>query len=397
MKTVTVDGKEIGDGNPVYIVAEVGTTHRGRIDTALSLIIAAKEAGADAIKFQLINPDYFMSDRDVEFTYTNIHGHQITENMYDMFKKLEFAPDQWRQIKEVCESNGITFYLSVDHIPGIELCEELEIPMYKIGSWDVTNIPLIDAVGKMAKPVQLDTGPGSLEDLARAVNVLHDGCTLDRPILMYCTHAKTMANCNLRTLQFLKHNFDCPVGYSSDFAFHDLDLVALGMGANVLEKRLRPRNDNNPTGLPQELVQGHHDRDSLDPEEFKNYIALIREVEKGLGRVGVYPSLEDLSGAVHYCTSIHTSPGKELSNLVIQDGTPIIHRNHLDCRRPGIGIPPYMMDQMIGKIAARDIPGMKLLEWDDVVGGENGKIPDVPHSINDRVHTEIVQLEKGLD
>ena len=172
MKKVKIANHLIGEGEPGFVVVETGTTCNGNLETALRMVDRAKEAGADAIKFMLIDPDWFMSDRTVLYEYEWSKGRR-SENMYEMFKNLMFSAESWKKIRDHCRQQGIIFYVTVDHLPGVDLAEELEVPAYKLSSWDTANFPLIQRMASTRKPMVIDLGPTLLSDIEKLLNVIH--------------------------------------------------------------------------------------------------------------------------------------------------------------------------------------------------------------------------------
>jgi N,N'-diacetyllegionaminate synthase len=137
-----IAGRRIGAGEPVFIAVETGVTCNGSLETALGVVDAAADAGADAVKFMIIGADEFMSDRSVTYDYEWAGGRH-SENMYAMFKSLEFSRVDWKRIRQHCQDRGVIFYATVDYGAGVDLGEELGAGAYKLSSWDSANLPLI--------------------------------------------------------------------------------------------------------------------------------------------------------------------------------------------------------------------------------------------------------------
>jgi len=336
----------IGPGEPVFIVAETGTTSNGDLDTALRLVDAAKEAGADAIKFMMLGPDEFMSDQTVTYEYEWAGGHH-SENMYEMFKKLMFEPEEWFQIRDRCRQQKIIFYATVDYNSGVDLAEQLGVAGYKLSSWDITNFPLIQRMAKTGKPIQMDLGPASLSDIEKALDTIYSEGDEDA-ILVHCSHAKSDDGVHLRSVPYLQQVFQVPVGYSADSLETVPDIAAVALGAHLIEKRLTLNRS----------YFGHHHINAMEPEEFSNYVSIIRRVESLLGLSGVNPSPEDLRQKDLYYVSI-------VADQDIPADTEIT-RSMLACKRPGTGISPEFLDIIVGRRARRAIQCNELLTWQDI-------------------------------
>ena len=151
MSSIQLAKHQLTQGMCPLIIAEVGITANGDLPTALELIRAASEAKADGIKFMMIDPDYFMSDTSITYSYSWAGGTR-TENMYDMFRSLMFTPEEWNTIRQACDKVDLPFLLTVDYVPGIALAEQLGVAAYKLSSWDARHFPLITAMVKTKKP-----------------------------------------------------------------------------------------------------------------------------------------------------------------------------------------------------------------------------------------------------
>jgi len=346
VRTIRIGDRNIGSEAPVFIVAEVGTTSNGDIDTALKLVDAAKAAGVDAIKFMILGPDEFMSDKTVTYEYDWAGGHHV-ENMYEMFKNLMFTHDEWLKIRDHCKARGILFYATVDYLSGVELAESLDVPAYKLSSWDITNFPLIEKMAATKKPIQLDLGPASLSDIEKAVKVIHSKEN-DDVILVHCSHAVLEEGAQLRSIPYLRGVFQIPVGYSADSLDTVPDIAAVAMGACMIEKRLTLNRG----------YFGHHHVNALEPSELSDYVKTIRRVERMSGDYGVYPSPEDLRQKDLYYVSIVAAED-------IPAGAEIV-RHMLACKRPGTGISPEFLDILVGRQAKRDISCNTVLTWEHV-------------------------------
>lgn len=343
---VSIAQRQIGPGEPVFLVAETGTTCNGDLDTALRMVDAAKTAGMDAIKFMIIDPDYFMSDKSVTYEYDTASGHQ-KENMYEMFKALKFSPEAWQRIRQHCQDQEIIFYATIDYLPGVELGKSLDLAAYKLSSWDAANFPLARRMAQTGKPIQVDLGPTYITDIEKLLNVIHQENN-DQVILVHCSHAKNNDGINIRSVPYLQDVFQVPVGYSADSREFVTDVAAVALGAHLIEKRLT-LDHNGP---------GHHDNKALEPDELTDYVKMIRETEAALGDYALTPSDEDLRQKELYFVSIAADADIPAGTTITED--------MVACKRPGNGIQPEFLPLILGRQAKRDIACNTLLSWDDV-------------------------------
>lgn len=344
VKSIEIGGRLLGPGHPVFIAVETGTTCNGDLGTALQLIDAAKEAGADAIKFMIIDPDAFMSDRSVMYEYEWAGGRHV-ENMYEMLKGLQFTREEWRQIRRQCDDVGIVFYATVDYIDGVDLSEELGCAAYKLSSWDARNFPLAERMAATGKPIQIDAGPITVAELDKLIGVINNAGCADIA-LVHCSHATHPTGLNVRSVPFLQHVFGLPSGYSADSRDFVPDLAAIALGAHLVEKRMTLDKD----------AKGHHHIKALEPDEFKEWVTMVRRAEEVLGTYAVIPSEEDLTQKELYFVSI-------VADQPISAGT-IIERQMLACKRPGTGISPELLYVVVGRQARRDIQPNELITLD---------------------------------
>ena len=332
---------------PVQLVAEVGTTCNGKLADALKLADTVKASGADAIKYMLIGADHFMADKTVEYTYKWAGGTKSV-NMYEMFKGLEFTPEEWENITGHCQEIGLPWFLTVDYVDGMPLAESLGCSQYKLSAWDIRNFPLIRAMAETNKAIWIDLGPSLLGEIITVHEEIKKICT-PHTVLLHSTHSQEEADANLASIPFLKQQFpkSC-VGWSSPGAGFGLDAYAMMIGAHVIEKRITLDRD----------ADGHHNLLALNPDDFKNWVNYMREVESIRGVLDVRPSLTDLRDKDKYFTSI-------VAARDIPQGARIEEKD-LAAKRPGMGISPLYLDRFYGKPTTRMIPKNAYVRWEDV-------------------------------
>jgi len=344
-KKVLIGNREIGDGNKCFLVAEAGTTCNGDLNIAKELVDAANEGEFDAIKFQTIWPDQ-ISDKSVMYRYETIGGH-IEENMYEMFKGLTFKLDDWQKLANFVRLKGLVFFSTVDSLTGVELLESCNVLFHKMGSWDVTYEPLITKIAKTGKPIMLDLGPATLTEIVRFVDLVKKHGRSE-VILLHDFHTDRPEEMNMKNIPYLKKIMGIPVGFSAPGRMYDLDIMAVALGANVIEKRITLSRK----------MPGHHHLLSLEPDEFKPWVERIRFAESALGSEFIRPSEADLNDSKKYYRSICTTQPVKKGD--------IFSFKNIDGKRPGTGIPTHYMKIFLNKKATKNLAENTLLSWDDI-------------------------------
>lgn len=340
-----VGSRNIGASEPCYLIAEVGTTSAGDIEKALSLIRAAADAGVDAVKFQVIDPDQVS---DAKATYPVIvDGRERRMNMKEMFERLRFSEAQWHAVAQACGACGVDFFATVDYLEGVDMLETIGVPAHKIGAWDVTYRQLIERVGRTGKPMFVDLGPTTEPEIEQLVRWHRDAGGGD-VLFLHDFHTTLDTQMNLRAISHLRLKFPWPVGFSSPGLDHDLDFAALALGASFVEKRL----------ILDRSQVAFHAHESLEPDEFKAWVSRMRHVERALGDAVIRPSDKDLEGARLYYRSLCTLRD-------VRQGDPFDASN-LGGKRPGTGMPTSMMSKVLGRRAKRDLRTDTLITGEDV-------------------------------
>jgi N,N'-diacetyllegionaminate synthase len=339
-KSVKFGHRTIGLGRPCYLIVEVGTTCMGDINKALQLVAAVKEAGADAVKFQVIDPDQ-ISDDSVTYPVT-VNGKTTRVSMKDMFQKLVFDEPIWKRIADEARALGVDFFATVDYLDGVDMLERVGVDVHKIGAWDSTYKQLIEKIGKTGKPMFADLGP-TTEQQARDIVDWYMAAGGSAALFMHDFHTQDDVQMNMRAIEKLNEMFPWPAGFSSPAHDDDLDVAALALGAAYLEKRLiLSRSDF-----------AFHAHESLEPDELKAWVERIRHVERALGRAIIEPSDKDRAGSLEYYRSV-------CSLRDIRAGE-LFSEANIGAKRPGTGIPTGRMDEILGRKAVRDIPKNTLL------------------------------------
>ena len=276
---VKINNTTIGDGYPCYITFEIGPTHDG-LDSAKRLIKHAANAGANAVKFQISDPDREVSDKTQMFSYGILKNREtgeietVEEPLYDLLKKRSLADEQWIELKKYSDELGIDFFSTVDFKENIELLVKLGCHSIKIGSADVNHFPLIRQAAKTGLCIQLDTGMATLGEIERAVDVVRSEGN-ENIIIHHCPsgYPARLDSINLKIIKTLKKMFSYPIAFSDHTPGNEMDIAAVVLGANMVEKTI---TEDRMTPSVEHVM-------SIEPNEMKDFVRTIREVEIGLG------------------------------------------------------------------------------------------------------------------
>lgn len=328
----------------VYVIAEAGVNHNGSIALARQMILEAKKAGADAIKFQTFITENLVTKDAPKAQYQKGATDQA-ETQYDMLKKLELSLEDYHELKALCESVHIDFLSTPFDLESIEILEKLGIGYYKLPSGEITNYPYLVRIAETHKPVILSTGMCTVEEVGEAVQVLRENGT-EEIILLHCNtqYPTPVQDVNLRAMQTLRDRFHVGVGYSDHTLGIEIPVAAVALGAEVIEKHFTLDRD----------MEGPDHRASLEPEELKEMICAIRNVEKALGNGVKVPSLSEAPNIAVARKSI-------VALKKIKKGERFTEEN-LTTKRPGKGISPMCWQDILGKEAARDFEEDEMIE-----------------------------------
>lgn len=348
MNSMKIKGREIGEGQPVYIIAEMSANHNGDYAQAVALIHAAKDAGADAVKLQTYTADTLTIDSDAQ--YFRVDGGTLWDGrtLYELYGEA-YTPWEWQpRLKAVAEEIGLHLFSSPFDATAVDFLETMNVPAYKIASFELVDIPLIQRVARTGKPLILSTGMATLAEIEDAVGAAREaGAT--QVALLKCNSAYPAPpeGMNLRTIPDLAARFGVPVGLSD----HTLDLAvpitAVALGACIIEKHFTLSRD----------VPGPDSAFSLEPSEFRAMVDAIRTAEKALGTVQYGVSAEEEKSVVF-----------RRSLFVVEDvraGETFTEKN-VRSIRPGDGLPPKHLPDVLGKYAKTDISRGTPLSWDNL-------------------------------
>lgn len=281
---IKIGDKLIGDEKPCFIIAEAGVNHDGDIEKAKRLIDIAKDANADAVKFQTWITEEIVTKSLKQAEYQAINTGKA-ESQFDMIKRLELSFDDFRELKKYADYKDIMFLSTPDDEKSLEFLEELGVPAFKVGSGELTNIYLLKIIAEKNKPVILSTGMANLEEVKQAVDIIYNNGNKNL-ILLHCTslYPTNYENVNLKAIITLKKTFNTIVGYSDHTLGILVPQLAVSLGAKVIEKHF----------TYDKIARGPDHKCSLNPNELKEMVDKIREVELILGSNVKQPTEKEL-------------------------------------------------------------------------------------------------------
>lgn len=326
----------------VVVIAEAGVNHNGSYALACRLVDAAKESGADFIKFQTFHSENMVSK------FARKADYQVKETGVDtqlnMLKHLELSKSEFIQIKHYCETKDIRFLSTPFDIESIAFLDQLDMPFWKIPSGEITNYPYLVAIAKTGKPVVMSTGMCELHEIADAMQVLKEnGAGVIK--LLHCNteYPTPYEDVNLRAMTTLKNEFGCEIGYSDHTQGIEVPLAAVALGATIIEKHFTL--DRN--------MEGPDHKASLEPDELKQMIASIRIVEQAMGSEIKKPSQSERK-------NISVARKSIVASTNIKKGEIFTEKN-ITTKRPGNGISPMRWTEILGQAAIKDFQEDELI------------------------------------
>jgi N-acetylneuraminate synthase len=345
VKGKTVSKERLLSTHSVLIIAEAGVNHNGDVSLAKHLVEVAAEAGADAIKFQTFITDRLITREAFKADY-QMRTTDPSESQYQMLKRVELSLEQHREIVDYCEQCEILFTSTPFEEESADLLQKLGIPFFKIPSGDITNLPFLAHVAEKGLPMVVSTGMSTLGDVEEAVEtVRRHGC--QDLTLLHCTsnYPASIKTVNLRAMCTIQQAFGVPVGYSDHTLGYEVGVAAVALGARVIEKHFTLAKD-----LP-----GPDHAASLEPDELKAYVAMLRNAELALG-----------DGVKRPFSSEYPVRDMARKSLVFRDaclkGT-LIATDMIESKRPGTGLAPRHLQDIVGCVLLRDVEKDDPVSW----------------------------------
>ena len=333
---VEIGGNRIAQGNPVFVIAEAGVNHFGNIEIAKHLIDMAVIARADAVKFQIFKTENLVSS--------------VAPDWIERLKTKELPYDAFKILKDYCDKKSITFLATAHDDESLDFLKTLNPPAYKIGSGEISNIEYLKKVAQQKKTVILSTGMYNMNDVREAVDIfLNEGN--NNLIILHCVtcYPPVPEDINLKAINTLQKEFQCPVGYSDHTIGNDIVLAAVAIGASVVEKHIAV--SRNTPGSQDCFV-------SCEGEEFVELINSIRKIERAMGTGGKTPSERELKSKEWARKSI-------VAKRDISKGETIT-KDMLALKRPGNGLSPKEICSVVGRKTKNNIKADTLLRRDDI-------------------------------
>ena len=332
---MTIYEQKMKEKNSVYVIAEMSANHNGSLETAKEIIHAIKETGADCVKVQTYTADTITMDCRNKYFLLN-GGTWDGQNLYDLYKKA-YMPWEWQGIlKKEAEAIGLDFFSTPFDPTSVDFLESIDIPFYKIASFEVVDIPLIKKVAATGKPIIMSVGMASLAEIDEAVRVIKSyGNDL---ALLKCSSAYPAVpeKMNLRTIQHLQETFQVPVGLSDHSMGSVSAVTAVALGARIIEKHFCLSRD----------FGGPDSSFSMEPAEFKQMVEDVQMSAKAVGDVAYQVSEEEKS---NYAVRKSIFVSKD-----IKKGEPLTSEN-IRVIRPGYGMSPKFYEEVLGRKAIRDL------------------------------------------
>jgi len=350
--------------NPCFIIAEAGVNHNGSLAMAKRLIDAAVDAKADAVKFQTFHAEKLVTGvaPKADYQLENTRG---DESQWEMLKKLELSDDDHRKLFHYCSEKKIVFMSSPFDEESVDFLHELGMKIFKVGSGELTNKPLLQHIARKGRPMIVSTGLAYLEEVARAVQwiaearkeAVEEMNSSDQDqdffyplVLLHCVteYPALPEEVNLRAIRTMQEAFHLPVGYSDHTLGTDIAIAASTMGAVVVEKHLTLAHD----------MEGPDHKASSEPQELVALVKGVRNVEAAMGDGIKKPSSREESLRAIVRRSLVAA-----RNLMVGE---ILSASDVAVKRPGVGIAPEFRDAVMGKKVVRNIDYNDAILWEDL-------------------------------
>jgi N-acetylneuraminate synthase len=346
--TLEINGRKVGAGYPCLVIAEAGINHNGDINMAREMVRTAARAGADVVKFQTFNAEKLTTAQAPKAAYQMMATGK-NESQFEMLQKLELGAGDFQMLMEECRQQGILFMSTPFDEESADLLDLLGMNAFKIGSGEVTNLPLLIHIARKGKPVILSTGMSYLNEVDVAVRRIHLAGN-DHLALLQCTsnYPADPAQVNLRAMDTLAQAFQVPVGFSDHTLGIEIALAAVAMGACIVEKHF----------TLDKSLPGPDQKASMEPLELEVLVAGIRKVESALGHGRKEPVESEVDTAKVARRSI-------VARQDILAGTSLTE-NDVIMMRPGTGLPSTLLPYLLNRVARRDIPAGTLISFEMV-------------------------------
>jgi len=346
MNCIQISSRKIGQNESTFIIAELSANHLQNFNLAVDTIKAMKESGADAVKLQTYTPDTITIDSDNEYFQIGQGTLWDGKTLYQLYQEA-YTPWEWQpKLKKIAEELGLICFSSPFDNTAVDFLEGMNVPAYKVASFEITDIPLIEYIASKGKPVIISTGIATLADIEEAVHACRRMGN-DQIALLKCTSAypAPLEESNLRTIPNLADTFNTVVGLSDHTLGISAPIASVALGAKIIEKHF----------ILDRKMGGPDAAFSMEPDEFRSMVEAVREVEKALGTVN-YDLTEKTKKSREFSRSLFVAKD-------IKAGETFTEKN-IRSIRPGFGIHPRYFNKIIGKKAINEIKKGTPLNWD---------------------------------
>ena len=345
-RTIEIADRKIGEGFPCFIIAEAGVNHNGNLDMARRLVDSAVDAGVDAIKFQTFRAEHLVTSLAPKAAYQR----QTTdpdESQFEMLRKLELSEEAHYDLMKYVGEQGLLFLSTPFDEQSVDFLEGLGLEAFKIPSGEITNLPFLTHVAKKGRPMLVSTGMSTLGEVEEAVETIESAGNRDY-VLLHCVsnYPARLPDVNLRAMKTLKVAFQCPVGYSDHTSGLEIAVAAVALGACVIEKHCT---------LDRNLPGPDH-RASLEPHEVSQLVQSIRNVESAMGAGRKRPAANEVDTAAVARKSLVAASDIAAGTTLTPQLVTIL--------RPGTGLLPRLLSQVIGRTTSTDIQAGTPISWD---------------------------------
>jgi len=346
MQPVAINGRPIGPGHPMYVIAEISANHAGRLDRAEELVRAAAEAGADAAKLQTYTADSMTLDSSEAPFRVGDEMLWAGRTLYDLYDEAH-TPWEWHaRLRDVAREVGIDLFSSPFDQAAVDFLVKLDVPAMKIASFELVDLPLIRAAAATGRPLIMSTGMATAEEIDEAV-VAANGAGAVGIVLLRCNSAypAPAAEMDLRTIPDMIDRWALPVGFSDHTLGTTAAVTAVALGASVLEKHITWSRAEDTADAAF----------SLEPAEFAELVRQVHEAEASLGGVRYGPSDRERP-SLQYRRSLFVTHDVRAGD--------VFNRENVRAIRPGHGLAPKELDRVLGRRAAKDIERGTPLSWE---------------------------------
>jgi pseudaminic acid synthase len=340
-----IGDRYVGAEHPIFIIAELSANHLQDFDLAVKTIKAMKDSGADAVKLQTYTPDTITIDCDNRYFRIKQGTLWDGKTLHQLYREA-YTPWEWQpKLKEIAEDLGLICFSSPFDKTAVDFLESMNVPAYKVASFEITDTPLIEYIASKGKPIIISTGIASLCDIEEAINACRK-MNNDQVSLLKCTSAypASLEEINLRTIPNLAEIFKVTVGLSDHTLGISVPVAAASIGACIIEKHF----------ILDRKLGGPDSAFSLESKEFKTMVTAVREVEKALGEISYEPT-ETAKKSKEFCRSIFVVKDVQQEELFTEDNIKSI--------RPGHGLHPRYIFDIYGKKAKKNLKKGMPLEW----------------------------------